>query len=191
MGHTINALDRGLSSECRKDIAASQLGEKRTGAPNAAQMKAERAGQKSAHEIKTKSPLPKKEAEALAKLIQAVSKRSIALTTEETDITNDGRFTVLLKVDTAALPHNVPVPVAHDLALSTLKDESRLSAVWSMPYGNKLSVTSKTAYEELRNLKEPSAGYLAFLGVKGKSFNPAQKRLLAAAEILLREEANK
>lgn len=53
-----------------------------------------------------------------------------------------------------------------------------------MPQPGKLKLVSRTAFNEFRELKEPSSTFLESLGLKSTGLEPTQKRLLAAAEIL-------
>ena len=181
-GPTIRALGTGLSMKAKQQIAAAQLGEKRTGQPTPEQRKAEQAGRKSADTAKIQTPFPKAEADGLAVLIQKMAVRSFVLIVDEANITRDGRFMVSLKLDASTLPKNVPLSTAKGMAQGKLKEEAQASLTWTMPNPNTLTLTSRTAYDFLRDLREPSEEFLKRYNLNKSSIDLVRLKLLAAAE---------
>ena len=110
------------------------------------------------------------------------------LKTEQVDIDSEGRFTVAFSLTYSALPNGIPKATADSIAVTVLKDLSRASLKWRQPNQSQLFLTTRTAYDFLKGVTEPSKGYLEILGLQTTTLSSTEKKLLAAAEIMEAEK---
>ncbi len=68
------------------------------------------------------------------------------------------------------------------MAQGKLKEEAQASLTWTMPNPNTLTLTSRTAYDFLRDLREPSEEFLKRYNLNKSSIDLVRLKLLAAAE---------
>lgn len=177
MSQTMNKLRFGASPSALKQIAAETVGEDGAATPAVKQ-----AANSSATAVKTKSFLPRPQAEALAKLITAMGAKAIPLTHEKTEITDDGRYGVALTISTSALPQSARTPEVMKRIHKAFTDEVRANALWLQPLAGKLRIVSAASFEYLKNLGHPSDDFLERLGLNRSSLTAMELKLVAAAE---------
>ena len=158
------------------------IGTAQTGAASVSQTRVATAASKTATTLKAKSPLPKAQAEALAKLVSNLGKKGVPLTQDKTDITDDGRFSVEFTINKAALPAAARTAEALKRCHDFFREELRTTSVWKQPMPGKLRVVTGQSFEYLKGCSEPSSEFLERLGVSKTSLSPMDLRIIAAVE---------
>ena len=181
---TTSKLKMRTPSAVSGQLQAAMIGTVQSGPSMGTQAKVASATASTATAIKSKSPIPKQQAEALAKIISNLGKKGVPLTQGKTDITDDGRFGVDLSINTSALPTAARTDEAMKRMQEVFRDELRTTSVWRQPVPGKLRVVTGQSFEFLKGLSEPSAEFIARHKINKSSFDPAGLKLLAATERL-------
>lgn len=188
VGPTLSRLTQKTSGSVQNKLKALPVVSKSNPQDRA---KINTANQKTINEIKNKSPLPKKEAEALTKIISAAGKEDgIPLTLRKVIIdTERGKFQVTLDIANFALPQNNEKATVMDaLALKVSKHVGKFGAWQVGEKAKNLIYASMQPYPFLKGRADPSAEFLKTLGLsKTQLSTQALLRLAGAAEKLYTE----
>jgi len=146
---------------------------------------------KTAEHIRKKEPLPKKEAEALAKIVMDAADVGVPLTYKRTDISNDGRF--IAELDIAPFAQ-----IAHcgngDHRKKMIQKVSQFVGkygAWQMGPSQTLIYQSATPRAYLSSTHTFKDGFIKASGLKRPQNDKRMERFVAASEYLmtLRAEA--
>ena len=124
-------------------LQAAMIGTAQSDPAIGTQAKVATTSANTATSIKTKSPIPKAQAEALAKIISNLGKKGVPLTQGKTDITDDGRFGVDLSINSSALPTAARTSDALKRMQEVFRDELRTTSVWRQPTPGKIRDQSR------------------------------------------------
>lgn len=185
---TSSKLKTRTPSAVSGQLQAAMIGTAQSGPSMGTQAKVASATASTAASIKTKSPIPKPQAEALAKAIGNLGKKGVPLTQGKTDITDDGRFGVELSINTSALPTAARTNDALKRMHEAFREQLRTTPVWRQPTPGKLRVVTGQSFDFLKSLGEPSDAWMARHKLNKAQFEGPGLKLLAAAEYLEAKE---
>lgn len=176
---TMNKLRFGASPSALKQIAAETVGEDGAATPAAKHLTV-----RAASAIRRSAPFPDSYAYSLEDLVKALGQRGIPLKLVQGDISQDGRWMAIMKVEKSSLGSGLTENELNKKASRCLSEILSTTKAWKLEKAGSATLVSTQAYAKLANLDDPSNTFLDEMGVTPGTLSAAQKKLMAAVEKL-------